>query len=210
MLISFMGSSRQRVSLAGVSQGAANNAFRRAAGQDRLADMIRARLLLLLGAIPAFVIVLLVCLNARYFFGWVTLPADDAADRLAFAVRWLLLPGIALLIGVQFAGRRFVSPELLEGTRTPTDRGFEINLRYNTNTLEQVVLAAIAWNGLALALPQDRLVLIPGMAFLFFVGRITFWISYRIHPLARSFGMVLTALPTVAAYLWLIFHAVRG
>jgi hypothetical protein len=171
---------------------------------------MRQRLLLLLGAVPAFAVVVFVCLNAGQFFGWVLLPADDASDRLAFVVRWLLLPGLTLLIGVQFAGRRFISPELIEGTRTPTDRGFEINLRYNTNTLEQVVLAIIAWSGLALALPQERLVLIPAMAFLFFFGRITFWIGYRIHSLARAFGMVLTALPTVGAYLWLIWHALRA
>ena len=106
----------------------------------------------------------------------------------------------------QFAGRRGFYPGLIDGARDPSNRGFEINLRYNTNTLEQVVLAAIAWSGLALALPQERLVLIPAMAFLFVAGRITFWIGYFINPLARSFGMVLTALPTIGAYAWLVWH----
>jgi hypothetical protein len=34
-------------------------------------------------------------------------------------------------------------------TRTPSSHSFEINLRYNQNTLEQTVLAVIAWTGLA-------------------------------------------------------------
>jgi hypothetical protein len=35
---------------------------------------------------------------------------------------------------------------------------------------------------------------------------ITFWIGYLLHPLARAFGMVLTVLPTLAAYLWLLWR----
>jgi len=35
----------------------------------------------------------------------------------------------------------------------PQSPGLQINLRYNQNTLEQTVLAAVAWSGLGLALP---------------------------------------------------------
>ena len=168
--------------------------------------MIRKQLLVLLGGVPAFIIVVLVCGHAAALFPGVVLPADDTASRLAFALRWMLLPGLTLLVGIVLAGRRGFFPDLIDGTRTPQSGSFEINLRYNTNTLEQVVLAAIAWCGLALALPQDRLVLIPAMAFLFFFGRIAFWIGYLVHPLARAFGMVLTILPTLGAYVWLAWH----
>ncbi len=44
------------------------------------------------------------------------------------------------------------------------------------------------------------------MAFLFVVGRLTFWIGYLLYPTARAFGMVMTALPTIAAYVWLLLH----
>ena len=50
------------------------------------------------------------------------------------------------------------------------------------------------------------LAFIPAMAVLFVVGRITFWIGYLVFPIARAFGMVLTALPTIAAYLLLLKH----
>ncbi|HEY5337241.1 MAG TPA: MAPEG family protein [Rhizomicrobium sp.] len=170
--------------------------------------MIRKQFLLLPGAVPAAIIAFLVCVHAARLFGFVALPPDDTAERLGFAVRWLLLPGLTLWAGVQFAGRRGFYPGLIDGARDPSNHGFEINLRQNTNTLEQVVLAAIAWSGLALALPQERLVLIPAMAFLFVAGRITFWIGYFINPLARSFGMVLTALPTIGAYAWLVWRMI--
>jgi hypothetical protein len=71
------------------------------------------------------------------------------------------------------------------------------------------VLAAIAWINLSMALPQERLVLIPAAAFLFGFGREAFWIGYLIYPMARAFGMVLTVLPTIAAYLWLVWRALN-
>jgi hypothetical protein len=92
-------------------------------------------------------------------------------------------------------------------TMSPLRHSLEINLRYNQNTLEQTVLAAIAWINISVVLPQERLVLIPAAAFLFGFGRAAFWIGYLIYPMARAFGMVLTVLPTIAAYVWLVWQA---
>jgi MAPEG family len=131
------------------------------------------------------------------------LPADDPTHRLAYAIHWLLVPGLTLLAGVVGAGRRGFYADAIDGTRTPSNRGLEINLRYNQNTVEQTLLAAIAWTGLSLTLPHENLIVIPGMALLFGFGRITFWIGYLLHPLARAFGMTLTAAPTLAAFVWL-------
>ena len=170
--------------------------------------MTRKQIVILSGAAPAMLTALLVCFNAQHLEPTSVLPADDTADRLAFAARWLILPGLTLLAGIQGAGRRWMYPDTIDGTRTPANPGFEINLRYNQNTLEQVVLAAIAWTGLALSLPHDRLTIIPAMAGLFTLGRITFWICYLIYPTGRAFGMVLTAAPTVGAYVWLVWRLV--
>ena len=69
------------------------------------------------------------------------------------------------------------------------------------------VLAAIAGTGLALALPEEDLSLIPRLAVLFGVGRIAFWIGYLIAPWARGFGMGLTVYPTFGAFAWLVWTA---
>jgi len=82
----------------------------------------------------------------------------------------------------------------------------EINLRYNTNTLEQTVLAAVAWMGLALQLRPQDLGLIPALAGLFAIGRAAFWLGYLYAPWARAFGLGLTAYPTFAALIWLAFR----
>ncbi len=94
------------------------------------------------------------------------------------------------------------------GTRTPANHGLEVGLRYNQNTLEQTALAAIAWLGLAVSVPHATLAFIPAMAMLFVVGRLTFWFGYLVFPTARAFGMVMTALPTMVAYGWLLARAV--
>ena len=133
-------------------------------------------------------------------------PADDLATRLAFAARWLLAPGCALLVGVAAAGRRGFHADAIDGTRSPANHGLEIGLRYNLNTLEQTVLAAIAWLGLAVTVPHATLAFIPAMAGLFVVGRATFWIGYLLLPTARAFGMVMTVLPTIAGYAWLLVN----
>jgi hypothetical protein len=169
--------------------------------------VIRKQLIVFLGAAAGFLVVGLVWQHAAQLFARVARPADDTASRLAYVAHWLILPGLTLLAGIVAAGRRGFIADAIDGTRTPASHSLEINLRYNQNTLEQTVLAAIAWGAMAPILPRDALVLIAMMAFLFAFGRIAFWIGYSLHPLARAFGMVLTALPTLAAYAWLVRHA---
>jgi hypothetical protein len=147
-----------------------------------------------------------------FFVGWGSpdpLP-QNVAERLAFAARWLLLPGLALFVGIGLtANRRFLSPDAIDGQKPIENNSFEINLRYNQNTLEQVVLAAIAWIGLALVLPAEQLGIIPRIAILFAVGRATFWIGYLYAPWARAFGMGLTAYPTFAVLIFLAWKAMQ-
>jgi MAPEG family protein len=161
------------------------------------------------GAVPGMVCVAGVLEYAPRLFASVALPAASAGERLAFVAHWLVLPAATLLVGVLFAARRGFDADAIEGTRAPASRSLEINLRYNQNTLEQLVLAASAWAALALTLPQERLVVVPAMAVLFVAGRATFWIGYLVHPMGRTFGMVLTVLPTLGAFAWLLWRLVR-
>jgi hypothetical protein len=161
------------------------------------------------GAAPAIAISLLAWTNAPQLLAHLANPADDTAARLAYAAQWMLVPGLTLLAGVFGASRRGFYADAIEGTRTPSSYSLEINLRYNQNTIEQTILAAIAWCGLSQVLPHSDLVLIPVMAALFFVGRLTFWIGYALHPMARTFGMTLTAVPTILAYGGLVWAFLR-
>jgi hypothetical protein len=170
-------------------------------------SLARKQLIGAAGSLLAFVVVFLTARNAAALFGFAVLPADSVAGRLAFAARWLMIPGLTLLAGIWAASRRGFIADAIDGTRSPSSHSLEINLRYNQNTLEQTVLAAIAWSNLSLALPQEQLLLIPAAAFLFGIGRAAFWIGYLVYPMARAFGMVMTVLPTIAAYIWLVSRA---
>ncbi len=48
------------------------------------------------------------------------------------------------------------------------------------------------------------------MGVLFLVGRITFAIGFAICPIARAYGMVLTVVPTIMAYVWLALRLFAG
>ncbi|NOU02532.1 MAG: hypothetical protein HOO94_02645 [Novosphingobium sp.] len=148
-------------------------------------------------------------LNADRLFGGITRPADDPAGRLAFAAQWLLGPGMMLLAGIMGAARRGFHSDAIDGTRFPQAHTLEINLRYNTNTTEQLLLLAIILPALAVTLPHHRLVLVPAIAALFVFGRITFWIGYHYRPMARTFGMALTAIPILLSFSWLLVTALR-
>jgi hypothetical protein len=136
-------------------------------------------------------------------------PAN-AGERLAFAARWLLVPGLALFAGIGLtANQRFLKADAIDGERRVDSNAFEINLRYNQNTLEQAILAAVAWVNLALVLPAEDLGVIPRMAVLFGVGRAAFWLGYLYAPWARAFGMGLTAYPSFGALVFLLWTAFR-
>lgn len=69
------------------------------------------------------------------------------------------------------------------------------------NSLEQTVLAFGAHLILATVLWGPELVIIPLLAALYIVGRVTFALGYAQGAARRSFGMALTAAPAVASYL---------
>lgn len=170
--------------------------------------MLHKQLLTLAGMLAAIA----VCLAFGLYGGWGA-PAEPpvtTGDKLAYATRWLLVPGLCLFVGIAMtAALRFFMREAIDGSHRVENRAFEINQRYNQNTLEQLVLAAIAWTGLAVRLPEDQLSVIARCAVLFGVGRIAFWLGYLYAPWARGFGMGLTFYPTLAALIYLAFAVFR-
>jgi hypothetical protein len=161
--------------------------------------MLRKQLLIVLGMAAAVAVCLV---TWRYALGRGDAAPVTAAARLALAVRWLLVPGLCLLAGIGMtANQRFLREDAIDGG--PAGGAFEINRRYNLNTLEQTVLAAIAWTGLSLQLAPRDLTVIPALAALFGAGRLAFWLGYLYAPWARAFGLGLTFYPTAATLVWL-------
>ncbi len=169
--------------------------------------MVRRQLLVGLGMVIAVAVLLLLSRMPGLAVHFAPPAGDDDGARLAYVARWMLVPALCLLAGIGMtANRRFFSDDGIDGSRKPDSRSLEINLRYNQNTLEQTMLAAVAWSGLALALPHERLSLIAMLAVVFALGRVAFWLGYLIAPWARAFGFALTFYPTVAVYAWLLWR----
>ena len=91
-------------------------------------------------------------------FAAVSPPRDNAASRLAFSVQWMLGPARALLVGIVEAARRGLSRDAIDGSRTPTNFGLQIDTRDNQNSVERQILAAGSGNDRAfLGRAPDRL-----------------------------------------------------
>lgn len=135
---------------------------------------------------------------------------DSIPERLAYVIKWMTIPGFCLITGIAaMAMQRIESGHGISGTRTPQWHSMEINLRFNQNTLEQTVLASIAWLGLGLQLPLENVSLVGVFAFYFAVGRALFWIGYlQSNAEMRAPGFALTFLPTVGSYIWLVYSYV--
>jgi hypothetical protein len=167
--------------------------------------VVRKQILIALGMSAAMAVCLIV---AARTLGHGDAAPVETAERLALAARWLLVPALCLLAGVGLtANQRFLRADAIDGGPAAGPGLLEVNLRYNQNTLEQTVLAAIAWTGLALALPARDLGLIPALAGLFAAGRAAFFAGYLYAPWARAFGLGLTFYPTIAALVWLAARA---
>ena len=137
------------------------------------------------------------------------LPNAGLMESWAHALAWDTLPVACLAISIgRLASHRFFTPADIDGGATSdgTSKARLLQAMLQ-NTLEQTVLAAVAWLGLAVSVPHAALAFIPAMAGLFVVGRATFWIGYLLAPTARAFGMVMTVVPTLAGYGWLLSHA---
>ena len=170
--------------------------------------MLRKQVLIFAGMLAAVAVGVFVAFYVQW--GAPDPLAQTSGDRLAFAVRWLLVPGLALFVGIGLtANQRFLKSDAIDGERKVESWAFEVNLRYNQNTLEQLALAAVAWTGLALALPAEQLGIIPRLAILFGVGRAAFWLGYLYAPWARAFGMGLTAYPSFVALVFLAWRALQ-
>ena len=129
----------------------------------------------------------------------VLLPGDDPVARLSFALKWDLLPATCLLIAVgRLARHRFFTPDDIDGGGlSPGTQRAHVLQSILQNTLEQVVLASLAYFIWAVVMPHGWLASIPAAALLFLIGRILFSRGYERGAAARAIGFGLTFYPSV-------------
>lgn len=150
------------------------------------------------GVIPAALVTLVGLAAVSLLIPMATLPVDEPAARLAWALPWVLLPIFTLMISVmRVANHRFSSPDDIDGSglTAGTDRVLLLRAILQ-NTLEQSVLAIAAYVIWATVMPHSWLRAIPIAALLFVTGRILFARGYQRGAPGRAAGFGLTAYPT--------------
>ncbi|MDR3495182.1 MAG: MAPEG family protein [Ancalomicrobiaceae bacterium] len=131
-------------------------------------------------------------------------PFQFAADlavpeRLAMAAEAALLPGVALAFAIaQLARHRFATSDDIDAAAgpAPTERARVLQALIQ-NTLEQAVLAVVAYAAWAAVMPANWLSAVPCAAITFLLGRAAFHFGYERGAAARSFGFGLTFYPTL-------------
>ena len=152
--------------------------------------------------------------------GYAGLPAnwfglDQAltiADRIAFALQADLVIFLWLAGCVRAVSKgRFLSPTDIGGSASgPPSSALKFRLAVLQNSLEQTVLAVGAHLALATVLRGAELRVIPLLVALYLLGRVTFAWGYGRHPVGRAFGMAVTGVSTVVAFILTVGLLIAG
>jgi uncharacterized MAPEG superfamily protein len=136
--------------------------------------------------------------------------------RLTVASHGLLLCALCLMLMIgRLAQHRFFSPEDIDASLSSTSSAqARIKQALLQNTLEQTVLAALAYVCWAMMMPSRWLSVIPLASFAFLIGRLLFFACYKKGAAARSLGFTLTFYPTLFMLLgcvfWQISHLIKA
>jgi hypothetical protein len=146
-----------------------------------------------LAALVTLLALLAVYLLSKSGTDTLRLSAPAASALAALALVWCI---------ADIARKRFFHADVIGGAAYDYP-GSEIAVDKAVlqNTLEQTVLAVVAYNGLTAAVPRLGPVLLPALVGLFLLGRVFFVGGYRKGAGGRALGFGLTFYPTVAAYL---------
>ena len=152
------------------------------------------KIVLLSAFIGLLLSALLLCLSISIPVNEIT--SGERTDLLASA---LIILGLCLAFCVgRLATHRFLSPEDIDGDprRSDSPKGVELQ-KILQNTLEQAVLAALAYTIWAATAPDNWLGVLLVTPALFLVGRILFIALHGRGATGRAIGFTLTFYPTV-------------
>lgn len=129
---------------------------------------------------------------------------NEMAARLAFAVRLDMIVGLWVVFAIRQVARiRFNSADDSRGSAyAPPSPRLAVPAAFLQNTLEQAFVAVLAHLALATVPGDYSLAYIVGAVALFCVGRVCFLIGYPHGAGGRAFGVVLTVVPTLGAFVW--------
>lgn len=140
----------------------------------------------------------------------VTFPGSDLESRLAFLAGANILLVFWVIVGIRLvsSGRRNSAADIVGSAYANPSPKIAVASAFLQNTLEQFVIASVTLSSLLMLVGTAAMPFIAASVFLFGIGRVTFLRGYPKGAGGRAFGMAVTALPSVAAFLISIVHIV--
>ena len=130
--------------------------------------------------------------------------ADNAGERLAYAIKAAVVATVPLFVMIAAIGNsRFLS-EAIDPTRGAESRSQQIDGRVAANTLEETFVFAMALLAVGTVVPLGSLQVVWACTLVFVVARAVFWIGYRIDPLYRAPGMSATLYMNLGMILYVL------
>lgn len=141
----------------------------------------------------------------------VRFPGDDLRSQLTFWAGAALFTVVWIMIGIGMVshGRRHSAQDIGGSAYAPPSPRIAVRVAFLQNTLEQAVVAVVVHLALVLLFGTQSMGFIAGSVALFALGRATFLLGYPKGAGARSFGMAVTVLPTLAGFVFAAFALVR-
>ncbi len=149
--------------------------------------------------------------NVAAWFFWPRLdPIAEPIDRLLLAVQCSAGIGFVALIMMQGLWRLPDTPQAEDPFANAESRGWKINQRAYTNTLEQALIFAPIFLSLSIRMSPDHVHMLPAMMTIWCIGRLLFWAGYRHSLNARVIGMDWTTVTAMLAAVWFVLTFFQG
>lgn len=141
---------------------------------------------------------------------WI-LPIDTSgltnpADRLVFTVRWLFVSSLYIVFALFGVLRIRGSSNAVDPINGGAEHLTEVPDRILRNTVEQCFLHMVGVLSLSTLLEPSSLRAIPILTGLFLLGRIAYGYGYSRSPFNRSFGFIMTLVPTIVVYIYCTYR----
>lgn len=118
--------------------------------------------------------------------------AATAGERLAYAVQWIALAALPLVLAIGSVGNARFSSEAINPLAGKENLATAVNCRVVDNTVQQFLLFGAGSLAVAAGARGDQLGVVAAAAIVFVIARLTFWIGYRIKPVYRAAGFAST------------------
>ena len=153
----------------------------------------------------AFGLASAVAANVAAWLYWPAMdPVDAAVDRLLLAVQCCAAIGFVALLMLQGLWRLPDTPMAEDPLANAESRGWKINQRVYTNTVEQALIFVPIYLALSVRMDPHSVRMLPALMTIWCAGRLMFWAGYRYSLNARAIGMDWTTVTSVVVAGWLI------